>query len=41
MVAQGLEAIAPSIGTAQATIRQVQGQSFVDSIVGASAVADV
>ena len=37
MVAQGLEALAPSLGTAQATIHQVQGQSFVDSVVGASA----
>ena len=37
MVAQGLEALAPSVGTAQATIHQVQGQSFVDSVVGASA----
>ena len=36
MVAQGLEALAPSEDTAQATIQQVQGQSFVDSIVGAS-----
>ena len=41
MVAQGLEAIAPSVGTARATIRQVQGESFVESVVGASAVADV
>ena len=36
MVAQGLEALAPSEDTAQAAIQQVQGQSFVDSIVGAS-----
>ena len=36
MVAQGLEALAPAAGTTQATIQQVQGQSFVDSIVGAS-----
>ena len=39
MVAQGLEALAPSEDTAQATIQQVQGQSFVDSIVGANAGA--
>ena len=35
MVAQGLEALAPVAGTTQATIQQVQGQSFVGSIVGA------
>ena len=39
MVAQGLEALAPAAGTTQATIQQVQGQSFVDSVVGASAGA--
>ena len=39
MVAQGLEALAPAAGTTQAAIRQVQGQSFVDSIVGANAGA--
>ena len=39
MAAQGLEALAPAAGTTQATIRQVQGQSFVDSVVGASAGA--
>ena len=36
MLAQGMEAMAPSVGTANATIHQVQGQSFVDSVVGAS-----
>lgn len=36
VLAQGMEAMAPSVGTANATIRQVQGQSFVDSVVGAS-----
>ena len=39
LVAQGLEAMTPSVGTARAAVRQVQGESFVESVAGR--VADV